>query len=145
MTNLEELITEVLPALSNCPSSTLYVRFLLGCLDECNENTQRLVLRFFDRIIGFAATSFGGSKTLCKILISSQETRIIANILNRRSSVRLEEENSFIFAAIWAYTNGRLDELQSERFDHDVCSEDFKIVEHIIVDKSEGIYILVFH
>src|SRR5215469_8094213 len=135
---LEQMISELLPAFPSQTSRTTYVRLLLDGLDECDEETQQRVFRFLNRIVDQPSSSVA-SQTVCKVLISSQETRRLAKVLSKKTSVRLEEESEFMSASIRSYTQFRLKEIRLDWLEHDISDNDIKFVEDKIVEKSEGI------
>lgn len=132
-TVLESLILTLLTSIADKPSRTVYVRIILDGLDECAMDAQKRYVDFLNRVI-----ANGSTETVCKVLVSSQDTRNLAKLLHKKSAVSLDEEKEAISSAIQAYTHARLNEIRSELREYDIGDDEITETESAIVVKAEG-------
>jgi hypothetical protein len=131
---LETLILTLLAAVSTDPAKTIYVRFILDGVDECNEETQQRIVNFVGRIIYLKV-----SGVVCKVLICSQDAGKLTNMLKKKKSIALEDEKEAVSLAIGLYTKQRLKGMRTNEFsDLDITDADIEYTEITIAQKADG-------
>jgi hypothetical protein len=131
---LEALILTLLAAVSTDPAKTIYVRFILDGVDECDEETQQRVANFVGRVIALNVPG-----VVCKVLLCSQDAGKLAKILKKKKSVAIEDEKEAVSLAIGIYTKQRLEEMRNNEFsDLNINDADIKYTELTIAQKADG-------
>jgi hypothetical protein len=130
---LEKLILTLLTSVTDQPSKTVYVRIILDGLDECAIETQKRLISFLNRVL-----ASGNAETVCKMLVSCQDTWNATKLLGRKSTISLDEEKEAVSSAIQGYALARLNEMRSELQEYDITDDDIAYSQKAIVAKAEG-------
>src|SRR3569833_457224 len=119
------------------PSHRPYsLHIILDGLDECDAQTQDRTARILERLI--AGTD---PKTICKVLISSRSTPLLAKQFRRKQNVSLADERKSIRDAICAYAAQKLALLRPRLKELGFNSTDVKDVAILIANKADGAYL----
>jgi hypothetical protein len=109
------------------------VRIILDGLDEYDQKDHRQIL---DSILPLS--SWDGSGSTCKVLISGREVPQINRILMKKPTVSLNDERESVHKAIQRYVHHHMTELRQELDDIIVDDNTIFTTENRIVDKSDG-------
>ena len=132
---LEQLLPTLLSAISNQSSRTLYVRIVLDGLDECDEDKQQRVFTVLDRMVASTASS---TQTICKVLLSSQDSPKLSRLLRRKTSVSLYDESTALTSAIGVYVRQRLDQMRDDVFPIEHTDADVEEIAETIASNADG-------
>jgi hypothetical protein len=86
----EEIIRNSVSASSPVPSLTRYTHIIIVGLDECDPITQSRVVKMMDRVVTTASSS---SSTVCKVLLSSRPSQVVAKKARQTRAVSLSNES----------------------------------------------------
>ncbi|KAF4635514.1 hypothetical protein G7Y89_g2570 [Cudoniella acicularis] len=135
---LEQLLPTLLPAISNESSRTIYVRIVLDGLDECDEDKQQRVFTVLDRMV---ASTSNSNQTICKVLISSQDSPNLSKLLRRKGSVSLYDERAALMSAIGVYVRQRLERMRDDVFPIEHTDGDVKEIAEAIASNADGMFL----
>jgi hypothetical protein len=124
----------LLAAVATDPIKTIYARFILDGVDECDEETQKRVVNFVGSVIALKILG-----VVCKVLLCSQDAGKLTKILKKRKSVALEDEKEAVSLAIGLYTKQRLEGMRKNEFSNlDITNADIEYTEASIAKKADG-------
>ena len=132
---LEQLLRDLVGALSPVPSQTGYIHIIVDGLDECDSKTQARTIKMLERIM--STTLLSGS-TVCKVLLSSRVSQETTKKSRHRQTISLSDEKERIGQAIKHYVAQRLGVLRPRFFQQGISDDDTKEVELRIVKKADG-------
>ncbi|RFU23938.1 hypothetical protein B7463_g12396, partial [Scytalidium lignicola] len=135
---LEQLLPTLLSSISNQSSRTLYVRIVLDGLDECDEDKQQRVFTVLDRMVASTASS---TQTICKVLLSSQDSPKLSRLLRRKASVSLYDESTALMSAIGVYVRQRLDQMRDDVFPIEHTDADVEEIAETIASNADGMFL----
>lgn len=135
---LEEMIRHAVSASSPTPSLTRYTHVIIDGLDECDQATQSRVVKMMDRVVTAASSS---SSTVCKVLLSSRVSRVVAKKARQTRIVSLSDEKESLEKAIEKYASQRLSLLQPQFSQLRISNDDLKRLSLRIAKKAEGMFL----
>ncbi|CAI6332928.1 unnamed protein product [Periconia digitata] len=109
---------------------------IIDGIDECKEGKHKDVVR---DILGLAPAEGTG----VQILISSRDTRFIADALSKKPTLSLNDEAAAIGAAIDSYVSTRIEDMQGKFQELAVDDALITAITHQIVHKAEGMFLWV--
>ena len=117
--------------ISNLISSTKDVRIVIDGLDECLDKDQSNIVT---SLLPFTQTT----STICKLLFTSRDLRLISRHLKKHLTVALSDERLFIENGIKSYVEDSLssfqDQLESLGQDKDLVTR----IQHDLTAKADG-------
>jgi archaellum biogenesis ATPase FlaH len=132
---LEKLLKILLPNRSHEPRQTEYIWIVIDGLDECEAQKQASVVNFMNQLTS-KASSLGGM--VCKVLISSGNSSIIANRLRGRHVVLLTEEKVHLDKSIRLYASQRLQFMHDKLYQLEIQTKEIEEIELEITKKADG-------
>ncbi|RDW71007.1 hypothetical protein BP6252_07570 [Coleophoma cylindrospora] len=138
VSGLERLLKTLLPNVSHEPRRAEYIWFIIDGLDECEVQKQASVVNFMNQLTS-KTSSIGG--IICKTLISSRSSLIVAKRLRRTQIVSLTEENYYLDTAIKQYASQRLHSMNDRLYQLDIQRKDTEEIELEIAKKADGMFL----
>ncbi|KAL7786981.1 hypothetical protein V8C37DRAFT_419339 [Trichoderma ceciliae] len=132
---LERLLQLLFKSISNEPSKTEYFWIILDGLDECEPEKQARVISLMNQIASQRSSS---GNAICKVLISSRASPILAKSLHKKQTVSLSEEKDCLEEAIRQYASQRLQSLEQRFRQLDIRPEEMEDIERKIAKKADG-------
>jgi DNA-binding Lrp family transcriptional regulator len=135
LSTLEHLLQVLLTSLSSEPCQTERIWILLDGLDECDTDKQARVMSLLNQV---ASKSSSSESTICKVLVSSRFTRILAKRLGKKQTLSLGDEKVALAEAIRQYASQRLQSLHHKFSQLDIGTDELREIEHGIARKADG-------
>jgi DNA-binding transcriptional regulator/RsmH inhibitor MraZ len=135
LSTLEHLLQVLLASLSSEPCQTEHIWLLLDGLDECDADKQGRVVSLLNQV---ASKSSSSESTICKVLVSSRPTGVLANRLGRKHTLSLTDEKPALEEAIRQYASQRLHSLHQKFSQLDIGTDELREIEHGVARKADG-------
>ncbi|KAF8856921.1 hypothetical protein BDZ45DRAFT_624593 [Acephala macrosclerotiorum] len=135
---LERLLKTLFQNTSHEPRQTEYIWIVIDGLDECEAQKQASVVNFMNQLTS-KTSSLGGM--ICKVLISSRSSSIIANRLRGRQVVSLTDEKDCLDIAIKQYASQRLQSLHDKLYQLDIRTKQIEDIELEITKKADAMFL----
>lgn len=132
---LEQLLRDTIGAISLRPSHTGYIHLILDGLDECDSDKQVKVINMLERLVASALSS---GSTVCKVLLCSRMSQVIAKKSRHKQTVSLSDEKENMERAIRYYAAQRLGALRPQLFQTGINDADIRDMELRIAKKADG-------
>lgn len=138
---LEQLLRDLVGAVSLQASQTGYIHLILDGLDECDSDKQAKVISLLERLVSSALSS---SSTVCKVLLSSRMSAVIGKKSKRKHTISLSDEKENLERAIRHYAKQRLEALLPRLMQTGINDADIKNIELRIAKKADGKFVNFF-
>lgn len=135
LSTLEHLLQVLLASLSSEPCQTEHIWILLDGLDECDTDKQARVVSLLNQV---ASKSSSSESTVCKVLVSSRPTRILAKRLGKKQTLSLSDEKAALTEAIRRYASQRLQSLHHKFSQLDIETDELIEIEYGVARKADG-------
>ncbi|KAK3293870.1 uncharacterized protein B0H64DRAFT_398860 [Chaetomium fimeti] len=138
LSTLEHLLQVLLASLSSEPCQAEHIWLLLDGLDECDADKQARVLSLLNQV----ASKFSSSdSTICKVLVSSRPTSILAKRLGKKQTLSFTDEKPAVEEAIRQYASQRLHSLHQRFSQLDIGADELGDIEHRVARKADGMFL----
>ncbi len=132
---LEHLLQVLLTSLPSEPCRREYIWILLDGLDECEADKQARLVSLMNQV---ASNSSSSGSTICKVLVSSRPTHILAKRLGKKQTLSLADEKTSLEEAIRQYASQRMQSLYQKFSPLEIGADELKEIEYGIARKADG-------
>jgi hypothetical protein len=140
---LEELLIRLLSAAGPSQSQMTYIHLIVDGLNECSENIQTRVFKFFQKLVASSS-----SQIVLKALLvtrTDETNSAISKALKGKHQVSLAEEKDQLREDIRLYVQSALGTLRPKLRDLRLHDKDTDCLSTQIVDRADGMLGMVVH
>lgn len=132
---LEQMLRDLVNAVSLAPSQTGFIHLIMDGLDECDSDTQAKIIKMLERLV---STALSSGSTVCKVLLSSRTSQVISKKSRYKHAISLGDEKDKIKSAIRHYAAQRLRALRDQFLPMKISDDDVEGIGLRIATKADG-------